>query len=174
MSIKIYCKKCKYNQCEYCTLTKAHVDMIRSTPCKIPNVLLNDAERYMRDKNRKFFFSYIREKVNMQLKKGDLLSVIDSTFLWHSNDDHPEYLKIVDIQENGNIDVVDPFYDVKFEAFSTHYQNRGFHTLLEPKDFKDTPNDRWVLSPKDFDTTFILIDYNQELENYIKSKGSEI
>lgn len=120
----------------------------------IQDELLNNAEKYMKDNNPKLFMKYIIEETGITFEVGDLLSVLDATFLWHSYDGkygmmprHPKYVEISKDLENGNFECLDPFYDYKFATFTEHYEAMDFMTKLTPDDFEDAENDFWHINP---------------------------
>lgn len=149
------CKTCQYNQSydKRCSFLNAQLKLIRCCPMMIQEQLLNNAERYMKEKEPKVFMQYISKETDIEFKVGDLLTVLDATLLWHSYEgeyetmpQHPKYLKISKDLGNGDSECFDPFYDYKFAAFTEHYEAMNFITHLTSEDFDDAENDFWIIN----------------------------
>ena len=173
------CKGCKYN-CSYdksCSFLKAQLKFIKCCPMMIQEELLNDAEKYMKENDPKLFMKYIIKESGINFNVGDLLAVLDGTFLWHSygrRRSNPDYVKISKDLGNGDFECFDPFYDYKFEAFSEHYEEMGFMTNLTPDDFDDAENDFWnINSSKETSAIGVFlfpINRKQEMIDYIQKR----
>lgn len=181
------CKGCKYN-CSYnksCSFLNAQLKFIKCCPMMIQEKLLNDAEKYMKDNDSKLFMRYIIEQTGITYEIGDMLSVLDSTFLWHSYNgkygtmpQHPQYVKISKKLKNGNFECFDPFYDYKFAAFTEHYEEMNFITNLTLDDFDDAENDYWEINTSKetsaIGVSLFPINRKQEMIDYIQKKKSVV
>ena len=104
------CKECKYNTKKTCSFLKAKLKLIKCCPMMIQDELLNNAERYMKENDPEMFMRYIIKETGIKFEVGDLLSVLDATFFWHSYEGllyrslprHPEYVEISEDNKNGN------------------------------------------------------------------------
>lgn len=169
------CKKCSYKDRDgYCSLLKADVKKIQCTPCKISSNLLEEGEKYMMENHRKIFLHYIKEQTDISLQIGDLLTVLDATFFWHFDNSHPKYLRIVKELEDGSYECIDPFFNAAFEAFSMHYVEMGYNTLLTPEDFEDVDNDIWIVSNDLIGRSIFPISRKVELDSFIENRKIKI
>ncbi|MCI5901409.1 MAG: hypothetical protein MRZ74_02670 [Blautia sp.] len=173
------CKECKFNHShnKSCSFLSARLKLIKCCPMMMQDELLNDAERYMKENDPKLFMRYIIKETGMGFNVGDLLSVLDYTFFWHSygtRSSNPKYLKISKDLGNGNYECFDPFYDYKFEAFSEYYESVGFQTNLTPDDFADAENDFWQINPNehgsDIGVYLFPISKKQEMISYLQKR----
>ena len=176
----VCCKKCKYNSSKHCTFLHVAIRDIKYCPMMIKDELLNNAEKYMKENEPRVYMRYMLSELQIKPQEGDLLAVIDPTFLWHSDNSNPDCLKINEILEDGSWECIDPYYDYKTMAFAEWFCKMDGHTSLTPEDFEDAENDAWIIDPKSEDEDIIVfgkhvvpISYNPNIFEFIEQRKKD-
>lgn len=182
-----YCNKCEYCINGRCGLMGLEIKRIKYTPCDIPFKYLNNVEKYIRQKNRWEFISYMNKQMNISLDIGDFVFVkncIEGEFygMYHLKGQYSDrpisYLKIVEKENDKSYIAVDPYHSNAEEEFAEYFCGNPY-TLLTPDDFKDVEEDSYLLSEppikrdwRDYATP-INRKHIKDLINFIKSRKNK-